>query len=108
MCSHIYNIITRCKTHGRLLLTGKKICRKCKQDTASEQSTKIYTRKDLVIMETTIYTFHTSLYIPDIQKLEFHIPHVQIIGTNNCGDSRRTAFKRQKSFQDVLCHCDYA
>ena len=27
---------------------------------------------------------------------------------NHCGDSRRTAFKRYKSFQDVLCRCDYA
>ena len=27
---------------------------------------------------------------------------------NHCGDSRRTVFKRYKSFQDVLCRCDYA
>ena len=33
--SHIYHIIARCITHGRLLLTEKKICCKCKQDTAS-------------------------------------------------------------------------
>ena len=59
-------------------------------------------------MEKTIYNFHTSFYIPEIQKLAFHIPHVKILGTNNCGDSHRTVFKLSQSFQDMLCHRDYA
>ena len=58
--------------------------------------------------ETTISNFHTSFYITEIQKLAFYIPHVQILGTNNCGDSHQNAFKRRKSFQDVLCLRDYA
>ena len=58
-------------------------------------------------METTISNFHTSFNIPEIQKLAFHIPHVQILGTNHCCDSRQTLFKIRKSFQDVFfCH-DY-
>ena len=60
------------------------------------------------MMETTIYNFHTSFYIPAIHKLVFHLPHVQILGTNQCGESCQTAFKRRKSFQDVLCRRDYA
>ena len=48
----------------------------CKQDYASEQYTKINTRKELVMMETTISNFHTSLYIPETQKLEFKIQRV--------------------------------
>ena len=52
--------------------------------------------------------FHTSFYIPAIQKLAFHLPHVRIIGTNHCGEMRRTAFKRRESFQYVLCRCDYS
>ena len=59
-------------------------------------------------METNISIFHTSFYIPEIQKLAFHIPHVQILGTNHCGDSRQTTFKSRESFQDVLCCRDYA
>ena len=59
-------------------------------------------------METTISNFHTSLYILSIHKLAFHIPHVQILGTNHCGDSRRTASKIRESFQDVLCRRDCA
>ena len=38
----------------------------------------------------------------------FHVPRVQILGTNHWGDYRRTAFKRQKYFQDVLCRRYYA
>ena len=99
---HIYHLIARCKKHCRIPLPDKKSSRKCQQDTASGQSTKIYTRKDLVMMETTISIFCTSFCIPEIQKLAFHIPHVQILGTNHCGDSHRTEFKRHESFQDVL------
>ena len=54
-------------------------------------------------METTISDFHTSFYIPAIQKLAFHLPHVRILGTTHCGELRRTAFKRRELFQDVLC-----
>ena len=93
---HIYHLIARCTKHGRLLLTDKKSFRKCQQDTASEKFIKIYTRKKLVMMETTISNFHTIFYIPAIQKLAFHIPHVQILRTNHCGESCRTAFKRRE------------
>ena len=39
--------------------------------------------------------------------IAFHIPHVKIMGTNHCGDTHRTAFKRRELFQDVFCRCDY-
>ena len=57
-------------------------------------------------METTIYDFHTIFYIPSIQKLAFRLPHVLILGKNNYGEMRRTAFKQRELFQDVLC-CRY-
>ena len=104
---HIYHLISRCTKHGRLPLTDKKSCRKCQQDTASGKSTKIYTIKELVMIETNIYNFHTSFFIPEIHMLEFHISHVQILGTNHCGDSHWTSFKRRKQFQDVLFCRDY-
>ena len=59
-------------------------------------------------METTISDFHTSFYIPAIQKLAFHIPYVRILGTNHCGEMQLTAFKRRELFQDVLYRHDYA
>ena len=40
--------------------------------------------------------------------MAFRLPHVRILGTNHCGELRRTAFKRRELFQDVLCRRDYA
>ena len=60
------------------------------------------------MMEKTISNFCTIFYIPDIQKLAVHIPHVQLIGMNHCGESYQIAFKRRESFQDVPCCPDYA
>ena len=57
--------------------------------------------------ETSIYNFHTILYIPTIQKLAFHLPHLSILGNNHCGNSCREEFKRRRENQDVLCRRDY-
>ena len=105
---HIYHFIGRCTTHGIITLKDKKICYMCKQESSADKSTNIYTRKELVMIETTIYEFHTSFYIPTIQKLAFHLTHVRILGTNRCGERRRTAFKQCELFQDVLCFRDYS
>ena len=45
-----YHLISRCISHGRLLLNENKNIQ-CKHDSDSEQSTNIYTRKELVMME---------------------------------------------------------
>ena len=79
----------------------------CKQEVLSDESTRIYTRKELVIMETKISHSRTSFYIPDLQKLSFRLQHVHIIGTNHCGEMQRTSFKRRELFQDVLCRREY-
>ena len=79
-----------------------------KQESSPDKYTKIYNRKELVMTETTIYEFRTSFYIPDIQNLDFHLPHVRILGTNHRGELRRTAFKLCELFQIVLCCRDYA
>ena len=80
----------------------------CKQESTPDKSTKIYTRKELEMMETTISDIHTSFYIQAIQKLAFHLPHVCILGTNHCSELQQTAFKQRELFQDVLCRRDYA
>ena len=80
----------------------------CKQESSSDNSTKINIRKELVMMETTIYDFRTIFYIPDIQKLAFHLTHVHILGTNLCVAMQRTAFKRRELFHNILCCRDYS
>ena len=93
--------------HGRRPLDEKKKCHLCLQDTSNVTPAKIYTRKGLVTMETSIADFHTSFYITAIQNITFHIPHVRILGTNHCGNTQREAFKRCSANQDVLCCHDY-
>ena len=105
---HIYQIITRCTYHVRIPLKDKKICYMCKQESSSDEFRKIYTRKELVMMETKFSDFHTSFYVPDIKNPAFHLPHVRIIGTNHCCEMQSTLFKRRESFQDVICCRDYS
>ena len=105
---HIYHIIARCTAHGIILFKDRKICHMCKQESSSDKSTKICTRKELVMMQTTISDFHTSFYIPSIQNLALHLPNVRILGTNHCGEMRRTDFKHRELFQEFLCRRGYA
>ena len=66
-----YHIIAHCITHGRLPLNDNKMCPKCKQYSVSEQSTKIYTRKQLAMMETSISNFHTSFILQKSRSWRF-------------------------------------
>ena len=52
--------------------------------------------------------FYQDLYIPEIRKVSFSLPHVRILGTHHCGNTHREAFKRRLFFQDMLCPRDYA
>ena len=58
-------------------------------------------------METSIADFHTSFYIPEIKNIAFHLPHIRIIGTNQCGNTHREALKCRIKKQYVLCCRDY-
>ena len=80
----------------------------CEQESLPDKSTIIYTRKELVMMETTISDFNNSFYIPEIQKLALNLPHMRILGKNHCDEMRHTAFKRRELFQYVLCRRDYS
>ena len=57
--------------------------------------------------DTYIADFHTILYILEIKNLAFHLLHICILGTNNCGKIHQKVFKYHRENQDVLCHCDY-
>ena len=59
-------------------------------------------------METSIVDFHKRFYIPVIQKLALHLPHVRIIGTRHCSNKCQEKFNSCAAYQDVLCCQDYA
>ena len=46
--------------------------------------------------------FYQYLYITTIKKLAVHLPHLKIIGTHHCGNTRQGEFKSRPNFQDVL------
>ena len=105
---HIYHLIACCAVHGRRPLDKRKICHMCFKDPATVTRTKLYTRKDLVMVETYIADFNTIIYIPEIKNLAFHLPNIRIISMNQCGKTRREAFKPFSAKQDVLCCYDYS
>ena len=41
------------------------------------------------MMESSVLEPYQDLYIPDIYKLAFHLPHVQILVTHHYGNTRR-------------------
>ena len=96
---NVYHIIARCIVHWRGPLDENKICLLCLQDPASMPPAKVYIKKDLAMMETSIADFHTNFYITAIQKLSFHIPHVHILGTHHCVNTRHKTFKAVDCFK---------
>ena len=80
------------------------ICMADVQDT----NDKLYTQKDIVLIETSIIYFHEKLYITEKQKLSFNLPLVIILGTHHCGKEPYELFKCRGPSQDFLCHPDYA
>ena len=52
--------------------------------------------------------FWPSFKMINMNTSTFRLPHVRIIGKNQCGEIQRTAFKCCELFQDVLCCPDYA
>ena len=61
---HIYHLIARCIVYGRHPIHERKMCCLCYRDMATVTSVKLYTRRELVMMEISIADLHTSLYIP--------------------------------------------
>ena len=94
--------------NGRLPFNENKQFQLCETSRDEIVTENLYTKKELVIMESSIVEFHQDLYIPAVHKLAFHLTYVCIIGTHHCGNTRWEAFKCHSTLQDGLCHCDYA
>ena len=84
---HCYQHIARCNVRVRRPFNEKKQFQLCEASTDIIVTAKLYPRKQLVIMESSIVDFNQDFYIPVIKELEFHIPHVRILGMNHCGNT---------------------
>ena len=87
-----YQIALR-NVNVRLPLNEKKLCQLCEASTDSIVTVKLYTRKELVMVEMSIFEFHQHLYIPTIQKLTIHLPQLNTLVTHHCGNTHRDSFK---------------
>ena len=104
---HIYRNISRCTVHSRLSPQENIVCQKCACTPDPIVKAKVYTRKNLVMLETSIDEFHKSYYMMAIQKLAFHFPHMCILVTHNCGKTHIDAIKYSAEFQYLSCRCYY-
>ena len=55
-----------------------------------------------------ILDFHSEYYIPEIEILVFHYPHVYIFGRNKCEGKQHDIFVSQQNKFDCKCTRDYA
>ena len=108
ICFHVHHIIARWTVHDRHPFNENRQCWFCESYTDSIVTAKLYTGKELVMMETSVLVFHQKLYIPDIQKLALHLLHVYILGTHHCVNSLWKSFKYFIVYHSVLWCQDYA
>ena len=90
---HVYNLVARCTMHGRRTLNEKKRCQFFKATSDSKVTTNLYTIKDILVMDASIVDFLKRFYIPAIHKLSLHLPHIHIIVTHRCSNTRQEVFK---------------
>ena len=64
---------------------------------------QLNTRKDLVLLETSITEFREKFCIPAIPKLAFNLTRVSILGTHHCGKEQHEAFKCRGELHGVFC-----
>ena len=77
--------------HKQLLHDQGKICPSC-MNPENPEIGKFTTRKMIVLKVFRILDFHSEYYIPEIEKLDFHLQHVYILGKNNCAGKRHDMF----------------
>ena len=82
---HMHNVISRCKVHDRRPIEERKSWESCSAVQPENSNEKVYSRKELVLMEKYIFEFHENNYIPSIENLYFHLPHICILGTQHFG-----------------------
>ena len=83
---NVYQHISHFNVHGRHPLNEKKQCQLGDAPTYSIVNAKTITRKELLIMETSIVYFDQQLYMPAKKKLALNLPHRHILGTHHCGN----------------------
>ena len=90
-------MISKFMVHARLTPDRWK-CQFCLEVTDPAPNVTLYTRRYLVTMDTSISDFYTCFYITE-KKPPFQLPHIYILVTHNCGNTRCDTLKHHVSLQ---------
>ena len=101
----VYKKVYKCSLHNFLGL-GENICSKC--DAIEDPSKKgtLRCRRELTKMQLPISQFMTDYYLPMMEKLCYHLPHVIVLSKHHCGRMRKEAI--MATVHDILTRRDYA
>ena len=74
-----YNFAPKISSHSRLQIKEKWTCALCFTLKPEKSKSKIYSRKEFLITETSISDFNEKFKIPAIKNCLFHLPHVSAL-----------------------------
>ena len=78
---HVYKDIYRCSLYGQLPLIDGDRCLSCVEQHDVSKRGKVHTKRELVLLDDSISTFHSKFYKPAIEKLAYNLSHVKILGS---------------------------
>ena len=94
---HIYENVRSCYIHKKILLYHIKTRPLC-MNLENFEKGKAKTRKSIVLKLCIISNFHSDYYMPEIDKLAFHITNFYIHVKNNCAGERYENFQVKKFY----------
>ena len=103
---HIYRLVSWLKVNIRLPNEEEKTC-------SLLSTVKKTENKKIVHMNNTCFNwdiyciFHEKFYFTVLQNLVFHLTHVRIPGTHNCGKQYCDDFQHRGSDKGLKCHRNY-
>ena len=86
--SHIFKNTSNCLIHILIPFKYKNTCELCDKIIDKYNKGRLMVKKCFVLHEEVIDVFNEKSYIPIIEKLSFHLYHIRIIGSMECGRSR--------------------
>ena len=95
---HIFKNISKCTIHGLRPFKHNNMCELCDTINEKYKKGKIMVNKCFVLHEEILDVSHEYFNTPTIEKKLFHIAHIRILGSMECG----------KTINDCLCAKDYA
>ena len=104
---HILEYISKFSNRGIRVIEYDKTCSECNKLNSDVEKWKIYTNKVLAFIEETIYKFIKYYYIPEIEKIAFHLAHIQIIGKDKCGVTIKDAMKSHHPQKEIRVRKQY-